>query len=448
MVVKKSKKRTGFSYKKRSTENLRKRQNQGGGNREGFLKSEFKVWTPKSGTNWVRILPPTWDGAEHYGLDCHVHYNIGLDSSAFICLDAADEFGYDSDEPCPCCALRAKESKRGNEKQAEDLRARKRVLVWMIDRDKESEGPQLWPMPWTIDRDLAQRSVHKKSGEVYAIDDPEDGYDISFEREGANQNTKYTAIDIERKPSPLCDDRELEEDWLAAIEENPLPDCVILADADHIEEELSGGYGRKEDKPERSSTATRRGRRDEDEEDEEERATKRSRAASRRGSRDEDDEDDGDERPARRRSRARDEDEDDDEEEKPVRRRRSRAADEDEDDEDEKPKRRKTRSRDVDEDEDDDEDEKPARKRRRAGVDDEDEEEEALRGPSRKQRATKADDDEDDEDEKPARKSRRSRLKEEDEDEEDAEEEGEEKPKRKAKAGGLRERLRSLKRPK
>jgi hypothetical protein len=107
----------------------------------------------------------------------------------------------------------------------------------------------MWSMPWTIDRDICARAVDRTTGEVFAPDDPDAGYDVSFKKEGTGQTTKYVGIDLARRPSPLSDDPAQAQAWLDFVVAHPLPDQFILADADHILKVFTGGATELPDAP-------------------------------------------------------------------------------------------------------------------------------------------------------------------------------------------------------
>lgn len=349
-----AKKRGRFVYKKRTKEQLRKRQQQSGGSFDAIFKDDLPTFNPKEGDHAVRFLPPAWDDAEHYGIDLWVHYGIGADSQSYLCAQKM------RGDPCPICEEREKAQQEGDDEYAKKLAAKKRVAAWIIDRDKEDNGPVIWSMPYSVDKDITLRCEDKRTGEVLPIDDPEEGYDVEFVREGSKLKTKYTAVEIARTSTPLSDDEDEQEQWLQFIEDHCLPECLNFYNYEYIAGVFKGGKRVQDDD-------------EEEEEDDPKPRRRRSRA------------DDEDEKPRRRGRRSLDEDEDEEgeEEEKPKRsRRRSREEDEEEE---EKPKRSR-RSRDKDEEEpeeeeeeppfdpDEGEEEKPKRSRRR-GKDDEDESE-------------------------------------------------------------------------
>ena len=64
-----------FQYQKRSKDDIKERANMRGSNFDRIFKPKYKQWKPKDGKNRIRILPPTWDKARHYGLDIFINYS-------------------------------------------------------------------------------------------------------------------------------------------------------------------------------------------------------------------------------------------------------------------------------------------------------------------------------------------------------------------------------------
>ena len=221
-MLKRNEGKSKFQYKPRTTEQLNKRASQKGGLRDSFIKDEYQFFTPK-GNMKIRILPPTWtDTPEHWGLDAYVHYNIGPDNAAYLCVKKM------KDEDCPICLERLQAEKEGEADYAKALAPTKRVLVWLIDRNNEDAGPLIWSMPWTVDRDICKLSIDD-AGEIVYLDDPENGYDVLISKEGEGQTTKYNGIQIARRQSALG-----KEVWLDYAIQNPLTDCLHYYDAEYI----------------------------------------------------------------------------------------------------------------------------------------------------------------------------------------------------------------------
>ncbi len=235
-----------FNYTPPTAEELRERATRKG-SRDSFFASDVQFFTPKVGENNIRILPPPPEKRDEwrsYGVTLYVHYGIGADEAAYLCLDKM------KGEACPVCEERSRAKAAGEEELTNDLRATTRIAVYLVDRDQEGKGPLIWNMPQTIDADICGRSVDKKTGEVYAVDDPTAGYDVSFIREGQSMTTKYKSIDIARRSSSLSEDEAVATRWLDHVCANPIDDKLIDYDYAHIKNALFGAATSETQQPE------------------------------------------------------------------------------------------------------------------------------------------------------------------------------------------------------
>jgi len=223
---------SNFKYHKRSKESVKQRAVQTSNNFASMFKKNIPVFFPKENHYVVRILPPTWDDSDHFGLDVYVHYGVGGDRESYLCLEKM------LNKPCPICEER--KNKNTSSEETKELTPKRRVLVYVIDRDNEKEGPQLWSMPWTVDRDLGQLSIDARTQDVIYIEDPDDGFDIEFTKKGAQLLTKYIGLKISRYESTITDDDDMLEKWLQFIVDNPIPECLNYYDYDHIEQVFNG----------------------------------------------------------------------------------------------------------------------------------------------------------------------------------------------------------------
>lgn len=240
-----------FAYRERSSEDMQNRQRSFSG-RDSYFSNKAKFFVPKVGSNKLRILPPTWEGAEHYGLDIYVHYGIGPDNVGYLCLDRMEG------DKCPLCEARLEADKNGDEDLTKALRATRRVAVYVVDRNAENEGPKVWAMPQTVDKEICAQAWDKESGEVFALDNPDEGYDVSFEQEGTGPTKKYIGVRLARRASPVSDEDTVAEAWLQHITDNPVPDMLVLHDYDHIKLAFEGKGARKADPD--STAATTKGK--------------------------------------------------------------------------------------------------------------------------------------------------------------------------------------------
>jgi hypothetical protein len=195
-----------------------------------------KLFKPREGKNKVRILPPGWPNANHYGYEIFVNYGVGVDEQQYLSLSAM------KNEPDPLAEARKQAEKQGNKALADSLKPTKRVLFYIIDRMAEDEGVQLWAAPWTVDKSFASLAIDEESGAVTMVDHPEEGYDITFYKEGTGLATKYPAerMRIGRDATPLSEDQELADEWLAQISETPVPDVLNFYDYEHIAAAFDG----------------------------------------------------------------------------------------------------------------------------------------------------------------------------------------------------------------
>jgi hypothetical protein len=221
--------RSGFNYRPRSAETAAARVSKyQTGNKEGYLPPNVDTFTPKEGDNWIRILPPTWDEADHYALDMWVHYEVGPDNNTYLCLEKM------KGEFCPLCAAKREADAHGEKDYARALECGHRLGAWVIDRENESKGPLLWFYSKMIDQDLLLQARDRRSGEVLPIDHPEEGYDVEFNRKGKGMTTKYSGVRLARQPSAV------KPAWLDFVAQNPIPNILVYHSAERISEVFTG----------------------------------------------------------------------------------------------------------------------------------------------------------------------------------------------------------------
>lgn len=227
-----------FKYKARDPAVLEKRASAQAGSFQGFFADEFKVYKIKSGDNFVRFMPPTWDDPEHYGMDLYIHYQVGPERAQVLCPWKMKH------QKCPLCDAQQRMERTGDEEGAKELRPGRAVAVWIIDRKEEEAGPQLWAVPFGLDKDICKISKDPQTGEIYAIDHPTEGYDVSFEKEGEKINTKYKGAQLARRASSV------NADYIEWVELYPVPSTLVWRDYDAIKALYEGaGALADDDKP-------------------------------------------------------------------------------------------------------------------------------------------------------------------------------------------------------
>jgi len=231
-----------FQYTRRDPSNIKERAKQQGGDFDSIFKPGTKLFKPRDGKNIIRILPPAWPDAEHYGYDIWLNYNIGIDNQSYLSLSKMKK------ERDPIVEARKQAERDGDKKLADSLEPKRRVLMYVVDRSNEQDGPQLWSAPWTVDKSFAALAFDEDTNELVMVDDPETGNDIKFVKEGQGQTTKYPAEQMRIfKPSRLSEDDRNMNEWLEFIVSNPIPNLLNFYTYDHISEVFSGHVAKSED---------------------------------------------------------------------------------------------------------------------------------------------------------------------------------------------------------
>lgn len=240
-----------FRYQERSAEDVRERANARSGDFDSYINPKYRMYKAKSGKNVIRILPPTWKGAKHYGYDIYVNYQVGADNQSYLSLS---KMGKGRD---PLAEAKQQAEREGDEELAKQLRPTKRILMWVIDRSAEEDGPLLWAAPFTVDKAFANLAFDEDTHAVVFVDNPNKGNDIRFYKEGEGMLTKYDASKMKLlEKSPLSTDEDKAADWLAFVEENPVPDCLQYYSYDHIASVYNGAPAKaKEEEPEAEEEA-------------------------------------------------------------------------------------------------------------------------------------------------------------------------------------------------
>lgn len=426
-------KKKSFNYVPRDPKAAKERAERTGARFDSPFKQGFDTWRPKAGSNKIRILPATWDEPSHYGFEIEVHKYVGSTNSTYLCRAKNG-----MNKPCAICKA-AKEAKAaGEEDEAKQLQTSTQTVCWILDRAEDEQIPLLYPLSFTMDREITSLGIDEDSGKVLPIDHPDEGFDIRIKRAGAGLKTKYFGIAIDREPSPITDDTKEWNKIMDFIEGNPIPEVLHFFENDYLSRIINEEVEEKDEDADEDEDDRPRGKKkkrpaddedddedtgDGDEDDEDEKPKKGRKAAAK------DDEDDED--PA---------DEDEDEDPKPKKGRRAAAEDgEDEDDEDVKPKKgRRAAAEDDDDEDEDDEDTKPKRRGKAAAKDDDEDDDDGEEEETTTRRGKKSSKDEDDEDDgeeedddpKPKKGSRRNKDEDEDADDED-DEDDEDEPKKK-----------------
>lgn len=238
-----------FQYQQRDPSTIKTRSSQRGGDFDSIWKEGIKIYKPREGKNIIRVIPPTWPDASHYGYDLYINYRIGVDEQSYLSLSAM------LNKPDPLAEARKEAEKEANKKLADSLKPSKRVAFYLVDRMAEEEGIQAWPSPWTFDKKICALSIDEDTGAVIMIDDPYEGCDVRFyfEKTG-KQFPDYPAEKMRiLKPSPLSEDEGLMNQWLDFAQDHPIPNMLNFYEYDHIASVFEGHVVKSEGEDETTS---------------------------------------------------------------------------------------------------------------------------------------------------------------------------------------------------
>lgn len=176
-------------------------------NRHDEIKANMSgdIWKPKVGTNVIRILPPWSEDQTKPFREFGVHWNIGPNEQPVVCL--RKEKGV----PCFLCeqveALLESEDPKDQEIGAE-LRAGNRAYLNILDMNDLDSGVQVMSCGIKMLSEILAYFADPDWGD---LTDPEEGYNVTIEREGTGKNkTRYT-VRAKKKSSPIPDEGYLDQ---------------------------------------------------------------------------------------------------------------------------------------------------------------------------------------------------------------------------------------------
>ena len=130
-----------------------------GGDRASF-------WKPKAGENTIRIIPgydPIGTGMKDFFKEYKMAYGIGKNNRSIV---PRDQFG---DPACPYRKyfdILSKKDDPISREEADRIKAKSTVAIWIIDRSNEAIGPQLWSTTPNNLRSLLQYIVDPEYGDI------------------------------------------------------------------------------------------------------------------------------------------------------------------------------------------------------------------------------------------------------------------------------------------
>lgn len=150
-------------------------------------------------------------------------------------------------EPCPICAQVAhlKASKDALDQEiADDMEAKHKAIVNVVDRDNEKVGPLIWELSYPYGK-WKGKSMYEKVRSIMVgrarrnlVTPGPDGFDLIIQKEGSGrQGTSYTfGADI--NASPLAKDPEAALGWING--QHDLREYVLVPTPEQMEAILRG----------------------------------------------------------------------------------------------------------------------------------------------------------------------------------------------------------------
>ena len=193
------------------------------------------------------------------------HFNVGADNRAVICPAKTEN------KPCPVCELMRELKSRGEDEQADALKAKERQLFAVIDTSSKDRDIQIWNISsFLFGQKLANEINNSDEDEMLeGFSDPVDGYTLKilFEEKSIGSGSPFldcASIRFKPRKKPYDDD---------IIDEVPnLDDVLLLQDYAEIYSLLHGedyepDDDEDEDEPPRRSKKSRMPEPDDDEDD-------------------------------------------------------------------------------------------------------------------------------------------------------------------------------------
>lgn len=196
---------------------------------------------PAQGTNILRIVKDP--DADYYGEPIWVHSYVGTKNSTYLCPKKMGK-----SKECPICDMADEAARAGDKDERYQLEAKERVIAYVLDRQDEKAGLKVWDMSWTMDRDVADACVIKKTGKAIDITHPDAGYDLSFTRTGTTKNnTRYGSPQIDRESTPLSENQRQADAWIDEVQDHPLLSLLKYRDAEYLADILLGKIEEKDE---------------------------------------------------------------------------------------------------------------------------------------------------------------------------------------------------------
>lgn len=209
--------------------------------RDKLSKTDLKggggggFFSPPDGRSIIRILPEVGTMGFFYQ-QVGTHVLPGMDNKKqFYCPHYTSE----GELGCPICDFVEDLKKAGDKASlalAANLRVKRKFWMNVIDRDRESVGPQIFTPGVMVFGQISSLVSDPDYGDIYDIDK---GIDLIIERKGKGLETEYQVKPRRGNSSPLSPDEDVVNEWLSKARDlTP----VEVSDDPEQDKELSKGH--------------------------------------------------------------------------------------------------------------------------------------------------------------------------------------------------------------
>lgn len=236
----------------------------------GKVDGEVNFFKPIEGKNRINIIPYVIKTNNHplvkrgefeigdtdYVMDCWVHRSVGLSEASVICLK--ETYG----KPCPICEQSAMFAKEGKDKEAKDLKPKRRVFYNVQDL-KDPEKIKVFETSHNLfEKELIDEARDDEEGGFIDFADVEDGKEVKFRASetsfGKIKYMEFKSFGFEDRDEPIPD--ELVESAISFDEIMNVPTY------EEVEKIL---YGQEDDDSDEDETLKKSSKKIADDEDEE-----------------------------------------------------------------------------------------------------------------------------------------------------------------------------------
>jgi len=147
-----------------------------------YLQDTIRFNPSKEGEYHIRILQPTWEGAENFGYELFTHFRVGPDKRG-VYHSRYHHLGDENDplhQPVKELLAGQEDDFWGADEGDSRVFPTRQFLYWLIDRKNERRGPQFWPASVYFHEELVNQIIDPDTRRVTHIDSPNAGYDIRF----------------------------------------------------------------------------------------------------------------------------------------------------------------------------------------------------------------------------------------------------------------------------